>query len=83
MDHVRLELDPDIDEIYPGGASAGVPTTTTRGIAVPIEARLRLLSVGLLYEVCRVQKLYIQELRKLLGSLSFLDNMLNSTSTST
>ena len=65
MDHVRLDCDPDIDEIYPGGASAGVPTPSTRGIAVPIEARLRLLSVGLLYEVCRVQKLSLQELREL------------------
>lgn len=64
MDFIRLDLDPDIDEIYPGGASAGIPTSTTRGIAVPIEAKLRLLSIGILYEVCRVQKLSMQELRK-------------------
>ncbi|KAF7797972.1 hypothetical protein EIP86_009179 [Pleurotus ostreatoroseus] len=63
MDHVRLDLDPDMDEIYPGGCSAGVPTMTLRGIAVPIEARLRLLSVGILYEVCRVQKLSLSDLR--------------------
>ncbi|KAJ3544659.1 hypothetical protein NM688_g5716 [Phlebia brevispora] len=62
MDHVRLDLDPDMDEVYPGGSSAGVPTATSRGIAVPIEARLRLLSICLLYEVCRVQKLSLHDL---------------------
>ncbi len=76
MDHVRLDLDPDVDEIYPGGSSVGVPTITSRGIAVPIEAKLRLLSVGLLYEVCRVQKLSLNDLREFYGDITCLVQML-------
>lgn len=53
MDHVRLDIDPELDD-------AGV---AAKGIAMPIEAKLRLLSVHLLYEVCRVQKLSLNELR--------------------
>ena len=53
MDHVRLDVDPELDD-------AGV---AAKGLAVPIEAKLRLLSVQLLYEVCRVQKLSLTDLR--------------------
>ncbi|GJE96647.1 DUF2013 domain-containing protein [Phanerochaete sordida] len=53
MDHVRLDLDLGLDD---GGVS-------TRGLAVPVEAKLQLLSVRLLYEVCRVQKLSMADLR--------------------
>jgi hypothetical protein len=45
MDHVRWAVDDDVDV-----ASGGV-------LGIPIEARLRLVCVRLLYEVCRVQKL--------------------------
>ncbi|KEP45852.1 DUF2013 family protein [Rhizoctonia solani 123E] len=48
MDHVRWSVDDD------GYGSA---------LGVPIEARLRLVSVRLLYEVCRVQKMDINELK--------------------
>ncbi|KAL5639584.1 hypothetical protein ACGC1H_006262 [Rhizoctonia solani] len=48
MDHVRWSVDED------GYGSA---------LGIPIEARLRLVSVRLLYEVCRVQKMDINELK--------------------
>lgn len=54
MDHVLLQLDLDIDYAF-GGA-------TSRGLATPIEVKLQLFSIGILYEVCRVQKLSIQDL---------------------
>ena len=55
MDHVLVEIDPDIEDTYVGGAGAAVP--------IPIEAKLRSLSVRLLYEICRIQKLNAAELR--------------------
>ncbi|KAI0788074.1 hypothetical protein C8Q74DRAFT_1196509 [Fomes fomentarius] len=62
MDHVRLDVDPEVDDGFYGSASGSVPGTS-RPIAVPIEAKLRSLSVRLLYEVCRVQKMTLQDLR--------------------
>ncbi|PIL30535.1 hypothetical protein GSI_07235 [Ganoderma sinense ZZ0214-1] len=62
MDHVRNDLDPEVDDAYYGVAS-GSTISATRGVAVPIEAKLRSLSVRLLYEVCRMQKLSLQDLR--------------------
>jgi hypothetical protein len=59
MDHVRLELDADVEDAFVAGPSSG---GSTRGVWVPIEAKLRLLSVRLLYEVCRVQKLSLNDL---------------------
>ena len=47
MDHVKWSVDDD------GYGSA---------LGIPIEARLRLVCVRLLYEVCRVQKLDINDL---------------------
>lgn len=61
MDHIRLDIDPDIDDTFGGGSSSGA-------IAVPIEVKLRSLSVNLLYEVCRVQKLSLDDLSKLNAS---------------
>jgi hypothetical protein len=67
MDHVLVEMDPDTEDTYfgmgstPGGLGAPVP--------VPIEAKLRSLSVRVLYEVCRVQNLSVQDLRELLTIL--------------
>ena len=62
MDHVRNDLDPEVDDAYYGVAS-GSTVSATRGVAVPIEAKLRSLSVRLLYEVCRMQKMSLQDLR--------------------
>ena len=53
MDHVLLQLDLDVDYSFGGPG---------RGLATPIEVKLKLLSVQILYEVCRVQKLSIQDL---------------------
>lgn len=49
MDHILL-VDVDCDDI------SGFSNAWRGGIGVPIEARLRTLAVGILYEVCRVQK---------------------------
>ncbi|KAI0634529.1 hypothetical protein C8Q77DRAFT_1194633 [Trametes polyzona] len=62
MDHVRLDVDPDIDDGFYGSTS-GTSSGAGRAIGVPIEAKLRALSVKLLYEVCRVQKMSLQDLR--------------------
>lgn len=63
MDHVRLDVDPEVDDGFYGSASGSIPGSS-RSIAVPIEAKLRSLSVRLLYEVCRVQKMTLQDLRE-------------------
>ena len=60
MDHVLVEIDPDVEDTYFG--MAGGPTGHSTSIPVPIEAKLRSLGVRLLYEVCRVQKLSVQDL---------------------
>lgn len=64
MDNVVLDVDPGVEDTYSGlvtGSSSGGQAAT----AVPIEAKLRSLSVRLLYEVCRVQKLSLPELGRL------------------
>ncbi|KAA1472000.1 hypothetical protein DENSPDRAFT_150921 [Dentipellis sp. KUC8613] len=61
MDHVLVDIDPDIDDVY-SGSSTG-PSSGWKGMSIPIEAMLRSLSVRLLYEVCRASKLSVQELR--------------------
>ena len=60
MDHVLVEIDPDIEDTYFG--MAGGSTGALASVPVPIEAKLRSLGVRLLYEVCRVQKLSVQDL---------------------
>ena len=62
MDHVIVDLDPDIEDTFSGSISTSGPSTGWKGLAIPIEARLRSLSVRLLYEVCRSSKLSIAEL---------------------
>ena len=60
MDHVMVEIDPDIEDTYVGttvGRSANLIT-----VPIPIEAKLRSLSMRLLFEVCRVQHLSAQDL---------------------
>jgi hypothetical protein len=60
MDHVLVDIDPDVEDTYTGnvGTSYGMPS-----IPVPIEAKLRTLAVKLLYEVCRTQKFFLPDLR--------------------
>lgn len=60
MDHVMVDVDPDVEDTYVGtvGTSNGLPP-----IPVPIEAKLRTMVVKLLYEVCRMQKFSLQDLR--------------------
>ncbi|EED79372.1 predicted protein, partial [Postia placenta Mad-698-R] len=70
MDNVVLDVDPGVEDTYSGlvtGSSSGGQAAT----AVPIEAKLRSLSVRLLYEVCRVQKLSLPELE--IFSDTFID----------
>ncbi|KAJ3726490.1 hypothetical protein DFJ43DRAFT_1087561 [Lentinula guzmanii] len=65
MDHILVEIDSDIEDTYFGN-SAGFGSGSGYGganVPVPIEAKLRSLGVRLLYEMCRVQKLSIQDLR--------------------
>lgn len=69
MDHILVGIDPDIDDTYVG--TAGVRDSMAVTVPVPIEAKLRSLGVKLLYEVSRVQKLSVQDLR--IFDDSFLD----------
>ena len=62
MDHVRLDVDPEVEDGFYG--TSGLPSAPVRSVAVPIEVKLRSLSVKLLYEVCRVQKMSLQDLRE-------------------
>ncbi|KAG5634376.1 hypothetical protein H0H81_002180 [Sphagnurus paluster] len=59
MDHILVEIDPDLEDTYFGLASG----SNLANVPVAIEAKLRGLGVRLLYEVCRVQKLSVQDLR--------------------
>jgi hypothetical protein len=72
MDHVLVEMDPDTEDTYFGmvSASTGAP------VPVPIEAKLRTLSVRVLYEVCRVQNLSVQDLRELITVLIMITFLL-------
>lgn len=59
MDHVLVEIDPDIEDTYAGtapGRGSGL------SVPIPIEAKLRSLSVKILYEVCKVQTLTVSDL---------------------
>ncbi|KAF9269493.1 hypothetical protein L218DRAFT_993530 [Marasmius fiardii PR-910] len=69
MDHVVVEIDSDLEDAYLGitGSSHGGSAT----VSVPIEAKLRTLGVRVLYEVCRVQKFSMQDLK--VFSDSFID----------
>ncbi len=62
MDHVLVDVDPDIEDTFSGSTSTSGPSTGWKGLVIPIEARMRSLSVRLLYEVCRSSKLSIAEL---------------------
>ena len=62
MDHVLVDIDPDIEDTFSGLAPTSGPSTGWKGLVIPIEAKLRSLSVRLLYEVCRSSKLSMAEL---------------------
>ena len=57
-----VEIDPDIEDTYVG-TSVG-RSTNFIAVPIPIEAKLRSLSMRLLFEVCRVQHLSFQDLSK-------------------
>lgn len=60
MDHVLVEMDDD----FGGNVDLGRGPTNTSGLGVPIEARLRSLAIGILYEACRVQRFDADDLRE-------------------
>lgn len=60
MDHVLVEMDDD----FGGNVDLGRGPNNTSGLGVPIEARLRSLAIGILYEACRVQKFDAEGLRE-------------------
>jgi hypothetical protein len=62
MDHVLVDIDPDVEDTFSGMTSASGPSTGWKGLVIPIEAKLRSLSVRLLYEVCRSSKFSIADL---------------------
>jgi len=62
MDHVLVDMDPDVEDTFSGLTSTSGPSTGWKGLAIPIEAKLRSLAVRLLYEVCRSSKLSIADL---------------------
>jgi hypothetical protein len=62
MDQIFVDMDPDVEDTFSGLTTISGPSTGWKGIAIPIEARLRSLSVRLLYEVCRSSKLSIGDL---------------------
>ncbi len=62
MDHILVDMDPDVEDTFSGLATTSGPSTGWKALAIPIEARLRSLSVRLLYEVCRSSKLSIGDL---------------------
>lgn len=64
MDHIVLEID-DVGGAATFGGGA-------MGMGIPIEARLRNISVVLLYEICRVQKIDAADLSECFATLAFL-----------
>jgi hypothetical protein len=59
MDHLLVDFDPEIDDLVI--TAGGNPHKVA--MAIPIEASLRLVAVDVLYQICRVQKLDLQDLR--------------------
>ncbi|KAL5514679.1 hypothetical protein ACEPAG_1995 [Sanghuangporus baumii] len=55
MDYVLLDFDPEVEDL--------ATSNWTKNLPAPIEANLRILSVQILYEVCRVQKFELSDLR--------------------
>ncbi|KAH8833744.1 hypothetical protein DL96DRAFT_1578218 [Flagelloscypha sp. PMI_526] len=72
MDHVLVEIDPLVEDSYLNHG-AGTSNSGAMLNSAPIEAKLRNLGVELLYEVCRVQKMSMSDLR--IFDDTFLDHL--------
>ncbi|KAG8898101.1 hypothetical protein FRB99_007674 [Tulasnella sp. 403] len=57
MDHIMIDVDSTSANTWAGSAAGMM------GLGVPVEVRLQTISVILLYEVCRVQKIDVADLR--------------------
>jgi hypothetical protein len=71
MDHVLVEIDPDVEDTFGGNNRNSV--VLHANVPVPIEVKLRSMSVKLLYEVCKVQKLTAQDLSEFCRGVFVLD----------
>lgn len=71
MDYILVDMDPDVEDTFSGLVTTSGPSTGWKGLAIPIEARLRSLSVRLLYEVCRSSKMSIGDLSMYIHRLLF------------
>lgn len=65
MDYVLLDFDPDVEDL--------ATSSWTKNLPAPIEANLRILSVQILYEVCRVQKFSLSDLRTCCKRAAYAD----------
>ena len=79
MDHILVDLDPDVEDTFSGLVTTSGPSTGWKGLAIPIEARLRSLTVRLLYEVCRSSKMSIGDLSMTFHRLLFTCPHLTTT----
>lgn len=55
-----MEIDPDTEDTYVGMAIGR--SASYSSVPIPIEVKVRSLSVKTLYEVCKVQTLSVQDL---------------------
>ena len=62
IDNISVDPNSGTQDIYPCANPSNI--NCPRGTVVPIQAKIRTLSICLLYEVCRVQKLSYAELSK-------------------
>ncbi|KAF9653640.1 hypothetical protein BDM02DRAFT_3182648 [Thelephora ganbajun] len=67
IDNISVDSDPGVQDTDASGLY------WSRGVVIPIEAKIRALSVRLLYEVCRVQKFSYTDLR--IFTDSFVDSL--------
>jgi hypothetical protein len=61
-DNILVDSDPGTQDARTGANASGL--SWPRGIVIPIETKIRILSIRMLYEVCRVQKLSYDDLSK-------------------
>jgi hypothetical protein len=59
MDHLMIDFDPEVEDLALGTGGSFLKAN----IAIPIEANLRLVAADVLYQICRVQKLELHDLR--------------------
>ena len=55
-----MEIDPDAEDTYVGSAIG--KNASFSSVPIPIEVKVRSLSVKTMYEVCKVQTLSVQDL---------------------